>query len=123
MKFPRKSADVVVCSYLAAIIGGLGGSPQWVGAKDSGAPAPVPHDAGSKTEADEELRKRVQGALHVDPYFYDAHVNVSVENGDVVLRGFVFSEWDLRNAIRIARKAAQDRQVVDDLSIKEGGRR
>jgi hypothetical protein len=40
-----------------------------------------------------------------------------------VLRGFVFSEWDLRNAIRIARKAAQDRQVVDDLSIKEGGRR
>jgi osmotically-inducible protein OsmY len=83
----------------------------------------VPHDAGSKTEADEELRKRVQGALHVDPYFYDAHVNVSVENGDVVLRGFVFSEWDLRNAIRIARKAAQDRQVVDDLSIKEGGRR
>jgi hypothetical protein len=133
MRFIPKSRDVVLCTYVA-MVGGLSGLPQWVGAKNSGAPAvPTPnstaapasvaHDAGSESETDEELRNRVQGALHVDPYFYDAHVIVSVENGAVVLRGFVFSEWDLRNAIRIASKAAGNRQVVDNLSIKEGGRR
>ena len=54
-------------------------------------------------------------ALHTDPYFYDAHVSVSIENGAVVLRGFVFSEWDLHNAVRIATKAAGDRQVINSL--------
>jgi osmotically-inducible protein OsmY len=39
------------------------------------------------------------------------------------LRGFVLSEWDLHNAVRIATKAAGDGQVINNLSIKEGGRR
>jgi osmotically-inducible protein OsmY len=73
--------------------------------------------------ADEKLMKRVKHALHADPYFYDAHVTVSVENGAVVLRGFVSSDWDLREAIRIASTAAGGRRVVDDLSIKLGGSR
>lgn len=95
--------------------------------------APAPTDnravsiAASTTKdadwvADEKLRKQVKAALHADPYFYDRHVTVSVENGAVVLRGFVFSDWDLRQALSIARKAAGDKTVVDNLSIKEGGR-
>jgi osmotically-inducible protein OsmY len=72
--------------------------------------------------ADEELRSRVKAALHADPYFYDEHVTVSIEKGAVVLRGFVFSDWDLQAALRIARKAAGDIRVVDNLSIKQGGR-
>jgi osmotically-inducible protein OsmY len=71
---------------------------------------------------DEKLRKDVQAALHASPYFYDRHITVSMENGSVVLRGFVFSDWDLRQALSIARKAAEDKTVIDDLSIKEGGR-
>ena len=71
---------------------------------------------------DEELTRRVQAALHADPYFYDKHVSVSVDNGAVVLHGIVFSEWDLRDAIRIAKQAADRRMVVDDLSIQLGGR-
>ena len=78
---------------------------------------------GADSVTDEELSKRVQAALHSDPYFYDEHVTVSVENGVVVLRGFVFSDWDLRDAIRIASRAADARRVVDDLSIELGGRR
>jgi osmotically-inducible protein OsmY len=70
-----------------------------------------------------KLMRRVKEALHSDPYFYDAHVSVSVENGAVVLRGFVSSDWDLRDAIRIASTAADGRRVVDNLSIKEGGNR
>jgi osmotically-inducible protein OsmY len=73
--------------------------------------------------ADEKLRKRVKDALHSDPYFYDEHVMVSIENGAVVLRGFVSSDWDLRDAMRIAGSAAGDRRVVDNLSIKLGGNR
>ncbi len=72
---------------------------------------------------DEALRMRVQRALHDDRYFYDGHVTVSVENGNVVLRGFVLSEWDLNTGLRIARKAAAGRRVVDYLSIKLGGAR
>jgi len=71
---------------------------------------------------DEKLRKDVLAALHASPYFYDRHVTVSIENGSVVLRGFVFSDWDLRQALSIARKAADDKTVIDDLTIKEGGR-
>jgi osmotically-inducible protein OsmY len=78
---------------------------------------------GADSVTDEELSKRVQAALHSDPYFYDEHVSVSVERGNVVLRGFVFSDWDLRDAIRIASQAAGERPVVDNLSIKLGGRR
>jgi osmotically-inducible protein OsmY len=73
--------------------------------------------------SDEALRQRVQSALHADPYFYDRHVKVSVEKGRVILHGFVFSDWDLRNALKIARDAAGGATVTDDLTIKEGGRR
>jgi osmotically-inducible protein OsmY len=72
---------------------------------------------------DEAVRQRVVLSLQDAPYFYDAHVDVSMEKGAVVLRGFVFSDWDLRDALRISAKAAQGRRVVDDLSIVEGGRR
>jgi osmotically-inducible protein OsmY len=72
---------------------------------------------------DEELRQRVTAALHSDPYFYDEHVAVSIEKCVVVLRGFVASDWDLHDAMRIATKAARDTRVIDDLSINQGGRR
>jgi osmotically-inducible protein OsmY len=73
--------------------------------------------------ADQQLKEDVESALSSDPYFYGAHVITTVEHGSVVLRGFVFSDWDLRDAIRIATKAAGGRRVVDDLSIEVGGRR
>ena len=38
-------------------------------------------DADAVDTANEKLRKRVADALHVDPYFYDKHVTVSVNKG------------------------------------------
>jgi hypothetical protein len=73
------------------------------------------------TAADEQLGQRVEAALHSDPYFYDKHVTVSVEKGNVVLRGFVTSDWDLLDAIRIAGKAAGGRRVLNYLEITLGG--
>jgi osmotically-inducible protein OsmY len=69
------------------------------------------------------LAQRVETALQASPYFYDRHVTVSAGYGGVVLSGFVFSDWDLRDALRLARQAAGDRPVIDNLSIKEGGNR
>jgi osmotically-inducible protein OsmY len=69
----------------------------------------------------DQLKQLVQTALHSDPYFYDAHTNVSIEGGDVVLSGFVFDDWDLRDAMRIATQAAGHRRVIEDLSIEIGG--
>lgn len=68
--------------------------------------------------ADVELAATVQQALHDDPYLYDRHIEVSIEHGNVVLRGFVANGADLLNAKRIALQAAGGRHIVDDLSIK-----
>ena len=73
--------------------------------------------------ANEQVKERVQAALRSDPYFLGAHVDVSIEDQSVVLRGLVFSDWDLRDALRIARKVAGNSRVIDDLSIVSGGNR
>jgi osmotically-inducible protein OsmY len=72
-------------------------------------------------ESNEALARQIRAALRADPYLNDAHVDVSIENGVVRLHGFVFDGSDLQKAIRIARKAAGDRLVIDDLSIEQGG--
>jgi osmotically-inducible protein OsmY len=122
--------DWVIRTYLGALVCGLGVFATRVDAQN--APAPVDRQAasiasstaqGADWVANEKLRRRVKAALHADPYFYDKHVTVSIEGGRVVLRGFVFSDWDLRQALRIARETAGDKPVVDNLSIKEGGSR
>jgi osmotically-inducible protein OsmY len=130
MNISSKKRILVLCAHLAPVVSGLAGFATPVGAQNAAAPAVSQSDSsaasatqGAYSVTDEDLRERVQAALHSDPYFYDEHVTVSVENGVVVLRGFVSSEWDLRDAIRIATRAADARRVVDDLSIELGGRR
>jgi osmotically-inducible protein OsmY len=78
---------------------------------------------GTDSVTDSELSKRVQAALRSAPYVYDKHVSVSVENGNVVLRGFVLDQSDLLDTLRIADRAAGNRQVIDKLSIKLNGGR
>jgi osmotically-inducible protein OsmY len=121
---------LVICAYLVPVVYGLSvfATPADAQNATTSAVSQSDYSAASATQGtnsmtDERLRKRVQAALHSDPYFYDEHVNVSVKNGVVVLHGFVSSEWDLHDAIRIATRAADKRRVVDDLSIELGGRR
>ena len=130
MDISRQKRVLILCAYLGPVVCGLGGFATPAGAQNAVSPpasqsysAAVPATPGAAVLPDGELEKRVKAALHADPYFYDKHVTVSVEHGDVVLRGFVFSDWDLRDAIRIASKAAGDRRVIDNLSIKQSGRR
>jgi hypothetical protein len=83
----------------------------------SSAGVPVTRVAAQSSPADMQLADQVQAALHADPFFYDRHVTVSVEQGKVVLRGFVSNGGDLNRAKSIAAKAAGGRPVVDYLSI------
>jgi osmotically-inducible protein OsmY len=83
----------------------------------SNARVPVTRVATQSSSADAQLADTVQAALHADPFFYDRHVTVSVEQGKVVLRGFVSDGGDLIRAKSIAAKAAGGRPVVDYLSI------
>jgi osmotically-inducible protein OsmY len=130
MSIASKKRNLIIWTCLAPLVCGLGCFASRVVAQNAAAPAisravsiaaSTAHAAD--WAADEQLRTRVKAALHADPYFYDEHVTVSVEKGVVVLRGFVFSDWDLRDALRIAKQAAGDRPVIDNLSIKVGGRR
>jgi osmotically-inducible protein OsmY len=134
MNISSKKRILVLCAHLGPVVSGLAGFATPVGAQSAAAPAvsqsvsqsdsiAASATQGAVSVTDEDLRKRVQAALHSDPYFYDEHVTVSVKNGVVVLRGFVFSDWELRDAVRIASRAADARPVVDDLSIEMGGRR
>ncbi len=63
----------------------------------------------------------METALHSDPFFYDGHVTITVENGVVRLQGIVFDEWDLRIAKRISRRVAGVKRVINELEIKLGG--
>ena len=84
----------------------------------SGGQGPNAIVATQPSPADEQLADNVQTALHADPYLYDKHIEVSIEQGNVALRGFVANSGDLVNAKRIAIKAAAGRRVVNYLSIK-----
>ena len=113
-------------ALIVALVCGIGG----LGSRVEAQSAPVQNqsDRGvvsalvdSSAAKSEKLRDRVAAAMHVDPYLFDKHIEVGVVNNAIVLRGFVLSAWDLREALRVARKVAGDTRVVDELSIKEGG--
>jgi osmotically-inducible protein OsmY len=74
-----------------------------------------------EAKADESLEREVQSALKSDPYFYDEHVTVKIKNGVLTLEGIVFDDWDLRNALRIARRTPGVKRVINDLEISLGG--
>jgi osmotically-inducible protein OsmY len=105
---PFKNHAAIICAYLGIVL-------------CSSAVAVAAPNIYSVPDA--EVRDRVQLALHDDPYFYDGHVEVSVDDGVVHLHGLVFSDWDLRDAMRIASKAAGNRRVIDNLTLIQGGRR
>jgi osmotically-inducible protein OsmY len=69
------------------------------------------------------VASRVSSALHSDPYLNARHIEVTIKDGNVVLTGFVQSDWELDKAMRDATEAAKPYKVIDALKIQEGGRR
>ncbi len=122
----RRTNCRVPLAALCAVVGMTGAQRESHAADNTGCPPSEPASVTNRAAnvaTDEAMRVRVQAALHSDRYFYDKHVTVSAEHGAVYLRGFVFSEWDLRQAVRIATDAACQWTVVDELFIELGGNR
>jgi hypothetical protein len=70
-----------------------------------------------ETPADAELNKRVEAAMQSDRYFYNYHVSALTRDGVVVLRGLVFDDWDMRTAVRLSKRVAGVKRVVNQLVI------
>jgi osmotically-inducible protein OsmY len=62
---------------------------------------------------------RVKQALHSNHSLDDKHINVSMQGGKVILRGFVTSQRDLEAAVRVAKQAVGEGKVVNELTIKQ----
>jgi len=119
-------AIAVAWLLLAGIAGGLICLTPFAGAQsvtDSGGLEPIVVTAKRRTDpaADEGMRTRVQEALHSDRFFYDEHVTVTIMNGVATLHGIVFDDWDMRQAMRISRRIAGVKRVINDLEIETGG--
>jgi hypothetical protein len=67
---------------------------------------------------DLELAQRIEAALHDDPYLDDGHITITVKNGVATLQGMVWDDWDLRRAIRLARRISGVKRIVDELEIR-----
>jgi hypothetical protein len=115
------AASLALCAQSSWGVGGA----QWAAPGPSTPVPSAPASAESAVAASPEiaLAERVRSALDAAPYIYDRHVDVSVQNGNVVLTGFVFSDWDLFDTLRVARQAAKPHRVIDGLHIEVGGRR
>jgi hypothetical protein len=70
---------------------------------------------------DLELQEQVETALRSNPFFPDEHVSVTIKDGVATLHGFIYDEWDLRTAMRLARKIPGVKRVINDLEIELGG--
>lgn len=113
-----KNTKLIKSAYLGLLICALGGLSRPVGAQYEVGPP----KGGSDSGGDQQLVQQVKAALRADQNTSDKHIDVSIEKGAVVLRGFVFDDSDRRNAVRIAREAADGRKVVDNIELNEGGR-
>jgi osmotically-inducible protein OsmY len=120
MNISSKRHNLIIGAYLV-LLAGLGGIATQAVAQNASVAASATQTANQS--ADEELMNRVKTALHDNPSLDDAHVTVSVEKGSIVLDGFVLDSQDLIDALRVARKAAGNARVVDNLSIIDLRRR
>jgi osmotically-inducible protein OsmY len=73
--------------------------------------------AQAPAASDAELAARVKAALRAASYVNDTHIEVVIDNGNVVLTGLVEDNRALLDALQVARKAADGRNVIDALSI------
>ena len=118
----------VVSALIGALLGSLTGAALSAGAENAPTAATsrlntivVTAKREQDPADDEKLESEVQAALQADPFFYDEHVTVTINKGVLTLHGIVFDDWDLRNAVRIARRVPGVKRVINDLEIKLGG--
>jgi osmotically-inducible protein OsmY len=116
MKVIEKARRSMIGAGLAAVVLGTAIVPLSSYALDQSDPGANQRMARG---ADSDAAAKVKSALSSNPTFDGKHVNVAMDNGNVVLSGFVQSSQAVEDATRIATKAAGDHKVVNHLSIQQ----
>ena len=74
----------------------------------------------AQRQTDTETVDRVQLALNGDKILYARHITVRVDNGVVDLGGYVWTQPELEEAIRVAGLVRGVTKVVDRMEIDRG---
>ncbi len=80
-----------------------------------------PRKTEAERQADAETADHVQLALNADKELYARHITVRAENGVVNLGGYVWTQPELEEAIRVAGLVQGVTKVVDRMEIDRGG--
>jgi osmotically-inducible protein OsmY len=71
-------------------------------------------------ESDAALVARVEQAMHSDPYVFVDHVSVSAQRGVVRVEGIVQDPADMLQLLRLARRIAGKRRVINEIEVVSG---
>ena len=74
----------------------------------------------AQRQTDSETVDRVQLALNGDKILYARHITVRVDNGVVDLGGYVWTQPEMEEAIRVAGLVQGVTKVVDRMEIDRG---
>ena len=75
----------------------------------------------AQRQLDRETADRVQAALNDDRTLYARHIVVRADDGVVRLGGYVWTQPDLDEALRIAENVQGVTKVVNDLELERAG--
>lgn len=71
-------------------------------------------------ESDVRLAAKVQQALESDPYIYTGHISISAAGGVVRVEGMVEDPFDMLQILRLARRIAGRRRVINEIEVTTG---
>ena len=80
-----------------------------------------PRESDAQRAENRATADRVQAALDADQQLYAKHITVSADSGVVSLGGYVWTQPDLEEALRIAEGVQGVSKVVNDLELERGG--
>ncbi len=80
-----------------------------------------PVKSAAEQQADHETTNRVQFALNADKLLFARHITVNADNGVVLLGGYVWTQPELEEALRIAGSVPGVTKVVDRMEIDRAG--
>jgi osmotically-inducible protein OsmY len=79
-----------------------------------------PRKSDAQLQADKDTVDRVQGALTADTMLYSRHITVRADDGVVSLGGYVWTQPELEDAVRVAQSVPGVIKVVDRMEIDRG---
>jgi osmotically-inducible protein OsmY len=71
-------------------------------------------------ESNAVLVAKVEGVMQSDPYLFVNHISVSADNGVVRLEGVVEDPFDMLQLVRLARRIAGKRRVINEIEVITG---